>query len=236
MAKRIANTNLAVFTNSDAPVTVSTDGSALYNPSGPMGWGWYNHDTGTHDAGGASNGTNQIGELCAVLEALRAHHNASAITIESDSNYAINCSSTWLKNWKRNGWRNSKKQRISNYEIIRAIDEEIESRPGTVRFVWVKGHAGEKYNEIVDKLAHGYSSAIQAGKATGRMPFEGWQVLATSPYARGLQIPPAVKQRLETDATAGSAAPAAQAAQRAPAASTTASRRTTAARGQLSLF
>lgn len=227
MSKRIANTNLAVFTNSTDAVTVSTDGSALYNPNGPMGWGWYNHDTGTHDAGGANNGTNQIGELCAVLEALRAHHNASAITIESDSNYAINCSSTWLKNWKRNGWRNSKKQRISNYEIIRAIDDEITSRPGTVRFVWVKGHAGEKYNEIVDKLAHGYSSAIQAGEAEGRMPYEGWQVLATSPYARDVTIPPAVRERIEAESRSESPSSSA---------STITGKRTGAKRERLSLF
>ena len=65
-------------------ITVSTDGSALGNPNGPMGWGWADHELATGgkpghhhdsdcDAGGATNGTNQIGELCAVLEALRAH-------------------------------------------------------------------------------------------------------------------------------------------------------------------
>ena len=64
-------------------ITVSTDGSALGNPNGPMGWAWADHTPhaggtpgheheGDCDAGGASNGTNQIGELCAVLEALRA--------------------------------------------------------------------------------------------------------------------------------------------------------------------
>lgn len=65
-------------------ITVSTDGSALGNPNGPMGWAWADHEpaaggkpghehAGDCDAGGATNGTNQIGELCAVLEALRAH-------------------------------------------------------------------------------------------------------------------------------------------------------------------
>ena len=66
-------------------ITVSTDGSALGNPNGPMGWAWadheqnaggkpgHKHDDHGYDAGGATNGTNQIGELCAVLEALRAH-------------------------------------------------------------------------------------------------------------------------------------------------------------------
>ena len=54
-------------------ITVSTDGSALGNPNGPMGWAWADHElnmahSGGHehggdcDAGGATNGTNQIGE------------------------------------------------------------------------------------------------------------------------------------------------------------------------------
>ena len=77
-------------------ITVSTDGSALGNPNGPMGWGWADHELATGgkpghhhdsdcDAGGATNGTNQIGELCAVLEALRAHPGSEPLVIETDS-------------------------------------------------------------------------------------------------------------------------------------------------------
>ena len=85
-------------------ITISTDGSALGNPNGPMGWAWadhaknaggtegHHHDERGYDHGGATNGTNQIGELCAVLEALRAHPGAEPLLIESDSQYAINCS------------------------------------------------------------------------------------------------------------------------------------------------
>ena len=69
-----------------------------------MGWAWadheqnaggkpgHKHDDHGYDAGGATNGTNQIGELCAVLEALRAHPGPEPLLIESDSQYAINCS------------------------------------------------------------------------------------------------------------------------------------------------
>ena len=95
-------------------ITVSTDGSALGNPNGPMGWGWADHDlnaggtpghdhAGDCDAGGATNGTNQIGELCAVLEALRAHPGSEPLVIETDSQYAINCSTKWVHGWKKNG-------------------------------------------------------------------------------------------------------------------------------------
>jgi ribonuclease HI len=178
------------------PLIVSTDGSALSNPNGPMGWGWANHSDRSSDAGGATNGTNQIGELCAVLEALRAHHGAPELVIETDSQYAINCSTTWVHNWKRNGWRNSAKQPVKNVELIKAIDFEMHHRPGSVSFKWVKGHAGNEFNEIVDDLARGYAGDAQAGKKQGKLPIEGWQSLINSPYQKGLKVPADVQEQL----------------------------------------
>ena len=81
-------------------ITVSTDGSALGNPNGPMGWAWADHElnmahSGGHehggdcDAGGATNGTNQIGELCAVLEALRRPYGRPTPTPSGRSDYAV---------------------------------------------------------------------------------------------------------------------------------------------------
>ena len=133
-----------------------------------MGWGWADHELATGgkpghhhdsdcDAGGATNGTNQIGELCAVLEALRAHPGSEPLVIETDSQYAINCSTTWVHGWKKNGWKNSQKKPVKNADLIRAIDAEISKRPGPVEFVWVKGHAGNAGNEKVDELARTYA-------------------------------------------------------------------------------
>ena len=182
-------------------ITVSTDGSALGNPNGPMGWAWADHGarSGTDDrdaerqpsyaAGGATNGTNQIGELCAVLQALRTHPGGEPLIIETDSQYAINCSTTWLRGWKRNGWRNAKRQPVKNVQLIKAIDMEISNRPGNVRFSWVKGHAGNRGNELVDELAHTFASDCRHGVRDGYLPLEGWQALLSSTYAHGLTIP-----------------------------------------------
>lgn len=181
-------------------ITVSTDGSALGNPNGPMGWAWADHTPhaggtpgheheGDCDAGGASNGTNQIGELCAVLEALRAHPGAEPLTIESDSQYAINCSTAWVRGWKKNGWKNSKGQPVKNRELIKAIDHEISQRPGPVKFVWVKGHNNNPGNEKVDHLAHGYAGDCRSGVKPGYLPLEGWQSLLASEYAKGTVVP-----------------------------------------------
>ncbi|KFI59689.1 ribonuclease H family protein [Bifidobacterium gallicum] len=206
-------------------ITVSTDGSALGNPNGPMGWAWADHtdgDEASHhhggdcDAGGATNGTNQIGELCAVLQALRAHPGSEPLIIETDSQYAINCSTKWVHGWKKNGWKNSKKEPVKNAPLIKAIDAELRDRAGSVTFVWVKGHAGNEGNEKVDLLARTYAEDARSHARDGYLPREGWQSLLESPYAKGTDVPMDAQMLLdgtmsETDYTAvcsmGGAAP-----------------------------
>ena len=189
-------------------IVVSTDGSALGNPNGSMGWAWADHSleagstsehhhTGNADAGGATNGTNQIGELCAVLEALRAHPGSEPLTIETDSQYAINCSTTWIHGWKKNGWKNSKNEPVKNADLIRAIDAELTKREGSVKFVWVKGHAGNAGNEKVDTLARTYAEDCRSGVKSGYLPLEGWKSLLSSPYAKGTDVPEDAKALME---------------------------------------
>ncbi|BDR52495.1 hypothetical protein KIM372_04020 [Bombiscardovia nodaiensis] len=178
-------------------IVVSTDGSALGNPNGPMGWAWADHGSSACDAGGATNGTNQIGELCAVLQALRTHKSATPLTIQTDSQYAINCSTKWVHGWKKKGWKNAAGQPVKNRELIEAIDREISSRPGPVKFFWVKGHAGDEYNEKVDDLAHGYASAVRRGDKRSYLPLEGWRSLLASPYTKGLKISEEVRLQLK---------------------------------------
>ena len=190
-------------------ITVSTDGSALGNPNGPMGWAWADHSnalgnasshqhTGQYDAGGATNGTNQIGELCAVLEALRTHRGSEELVIETDSQYAINCATKWVHNWKRNGWKNAKKQPVKNADLVKAIDAELTTREGAVRFVWVKGHAGNAGNELVDELARTYATDCRSGAKEGYLPREGWQSLLASEYAdERTRVPDAAQKLLQ---------------------------------------
>ncbi|NMN01399.1 ribonuclease HI [Bifidobacterium sp. DSM 109963] len=202
-------------------ITVSTDGSALGNPNGPMGWAWadhaknaggapgHDHDEHGYDAGGATNGTNQIGELCAVLQALRAHPGSEPLVIETDSQYAINCSTKWIKGWKKNGWKNSQKKPVKNAELIKAIDAEISKRAGSVEFHWVKGHAGNEGNELVDELARTYASDCRSGARDGYLPIEGWRSLLSSEYAEGTDVPPDVQLALSGRGGTGDAGGAA---------------------------
>ena len=145
-----------------AVITVSTDGSCLRNPGGAIGWAWANHD-GTHDSGGHASGTNQIAELMAVLEAVRAHPGDEPLTIQADSQYAIKCSSEWIHGWRRKGWRTASGGPVQNLELIRSIDTAISSRPGGVTFVWVRGHRGDEFNERADELAGIAARAVRDG-------------------------------------------------------------------------
>ncbi|WP_240947554.1 ribonuclease HI [Bifidobacterium oedipodis] len=186
-----------------------------------MGWAWadhaknagagnmpgHEHDEHGYDAGGATNGTNQIGELCAVLMVLRAHPGSEPLLIESDSQYAINCSTTWVNGWKRNGWKNSQKKPVKNVELIKAIDAEISRRPGPVKFKWVKGHAGNAGNELVDELARTYAGDCRSGARDGYLPIEGWQSLLGSEYAKGTDVPADVQLVLDGKADADTLVP-----------------------------
>ncbi|MER7452440.1 ribonuclease H family protein [Nocardia beijingensis] len=133
-------------------IIVSTDGSCLRNPGGAIGWAWVNHQ-GSSASGGAASGTNQVAELRAVLEAIVAHPGSEPLLIESDSLYAIKCASEWVSGWRLNGWRTSTGGAVKNVELVRQIDQAIASRPGPVRFRWVRGHVGNYFNEQADALA-----------------------------------------------------------------------------------
>ncbi|MBJ8342631.1 ribonuclease HI [Antrihabitans sp. YC3-6] len=133
-------------------IIVSTDGSCLRNPGGPIGWAWVDH-SGPSASGGGAVGTNQIAELLAVLEAITSHPGEEPLLIESDSQYAIKCASEWLPGWKRKNWRTSAGAPVKNLDIIQSLDKAISTRSGPVRFRWVRGHVGNYYNEQADALA-----------------------------------------------------------------------------------
>ena len=142
-------------------ITAAADGSSLGNP-GPAGWAWY-VDEGTWDAGGWPQGTNNLGELTAILRLLEATaETGEELHILADSQYAINVVSKWRLGWKKRGWTKADKKPIKNLELIQEIDRAMEGR--RVTFEWVKGHAGHRMNERADDLARGCAEAYQAGR------------------------------------------------------------------------
>ena len=142
-------------------ITAAADGSSLGNP-GPAGWAWY-VDEDTWDAGGWPKGTNNLGELTAILRLLEATADTGEeLHILADSQYAINVVSKWRLGWKKRGWTKADKKPIKNLELIQEIDRAMEGR--RVTFEWVKGHAGHHMNERADDLARACAEAYQAGR------------------------------------------------------------------------
>lgn len=100
--------------------------------------------------------TNQRAELTAVLRALEAIPDTQDCELRTDSQYTINCVTSWYKNWMKNGWRNSKGEDVSNQDLVVAIRKKIDTREkkGTeTKFVWVKGHGTDEGNIAADVLA-----------------------------------------------------------------------------------
>ena len=142
-------------------ITAAADGSSLGNP-GPAGWAWY-VDEDTWDAGGWPKGTNNLGELTAILRLLQATaETGEELHILADSQYAINVVSKWRLGWKKRGWTKADKKPIKNLELIQEIDRAMKGRH--VTFEWVKGHAGHRMNERADDLARACAEAYQAGR------------------------------------------------------------------------
>lgn len=148
-------------------IIAAADGSALGNP-GPNGWAWYIDDD-NWAAGGSPHGTNNQGELRAVLELLQATAGISEkLLIECDSRYVIDSVTKWMPGWKRKGWRKSDGGPVLNRDLLEGIDEAIRGRD--VEFSWVKGHAGHPLNEAADERANAAAKAYQQKQEPRRGP------------------------------------------------------------------
>nr|KEP23061.1 hypothetical protein DA06_12755 [Georgenia sp. SUBG003] len=146
---------------------MATDGSALGNP-GPTGWAWVDQGTGESGSGGLPHGTNNIGELLALREALRHVGPGPNLLIRADSQYVINIATKWAKGWKRRGWRKGDGKVPENLELIKEIDALLEARRGRTDFEWVRGHTGDEHNERADELAVAAAKAASSGGTSAR--------------------------------------------------------------------
>ena len=140
-------------------ITAAADGSSLGNP-GPAGWAWFIDETCWH-AGGWPQGTNNQGELMAVLDLLLStkHRAGEELHILCDSQYVINSLTKWMPGWKKRGWKKGDGKPVLNADLMRQLDAELRGRQ--VRFTWVKGHAGHPLNEAADSAARAVATAYQ---------------------------------------------------------------------------
>jgi ribonuclease HI len=133
-------------------VVIHTDGACSGNP-GPGGWGAILAfgDQEKELKGGEAHTTNNRMELMAAISALEALKRPCLVDIHTDSQYLRNGIMSWIKQWKRNGWRTSDKKPVKNVDLWQRLEAALELH--TVRWHWVKGHAGHDLNERADQLA-----------------------------------------------------------------------------------
>jgi len=132
-------------------VTIYTDGACSGNP-GPGGWGAILIYKGVEKelSGGEKDTTNNRMELTAVIRALEKLKEPCAVTVYTDSQYISKAlTEGWLKKWKAANF--TKKGGLKNADLWRELDGLLEKH--AVRFVWVKGHADNEYNNRCDKMA-----------------------------------------------------------------------------------
>ena len=140
-------------------VSIYTDGSCDVNP-GPGGWAallrWSEGEEVL--SGHAADTTNNRMELSAALYALEALKEASQVSLYTDSEYLKRGISEWLPNWRARGWKR-KKGKLANADLWKALDRAIQQHE--INWHWVKGHAGHRDNQRVDRLAR---AAMQRNK------------------------------------------------------------------------
>jgi ribonuclease HI len=139
-------------------VELWTDGSGT--TEGPIGWAYVLRHVDSAgkisdllNGGKAPVGTNNVAELMAVLEGLRALKRPGvALTVVTDSEYVMKgFTEGRVAKWKRNGWRTSAGKQVANQEIWLELEAEVIKH----RVSWrhVRGHAGHELNELVDQVA-----------------------------------------------------------------------------------
>ena len=138
-------------------IRIYTDGACSGNP-GPGGWASVilfsngKQEISGHDL----DTTNNRMELKAVVESLKlvlSISKGNKIDVYTDSSYIVDAiKKGWLHKWKWNGWKTTKMEDVKHKDLWTTL-EKILYKQSNINFVLVKGHAGDKYNEICDKIA-----------------------------------------------------------------------------------
>lgn len=134
-------------------VTIYTDGACSGNP-GPGGWGaiLMYKETKKEISGGQKSTTNNVMELTAVIESLKLLKYPCKVNLYSDSAYVVNAFlQKWITNWQKNNWKTADKKDVKNKELWQELLDLTNTH--SVKFIKVKGHADNEFNNRCDELA-----------------------------------------------------------------------------------
>ena len=134
-------------------VTIYTDGACSGNP-GPGGWAavLISNDLKKEISGGDKNTTNNIMELTAIIEGLKALKFECEVEIYSDSSYCVNAfNQGWIYNWMKKGWKTASGDEVKNQDLWQELYDLTKKHK--VTFNKVKGHSDVELNNRCDELA-----------------------------------------------------------------------------------
>lgn len=134
-------------------IIIYTDGACSGNP-GPGGWAAVLIYNGKEKeiSGGNKNTTNNIMEITAVIEGLKALKYPCEVELYSDSAYVVNAfTQGWIFNWMQKGWKTASGDSVKNKELWQELYSLTKIHK--VTFNKVKGHADNHYNNRCDELA-----------------------------------------------------------------------------------
>ena len=132
---------------------IFTDGFCEPNP-GRGGWGAVRvSDGGIREerSGREDNTTNNRMEMTAVIAAYKMLPAEDELPIYSDSELCVNIITQWAKNWSAKGWK-KKGGEIKNLDLVKEAYALAQAHL-KVKLTWIKGHAGQRWNEYADALA-----------------------------------------------------------------------------------
>lgn len=135
------------------------DGSSRGNP-GPGGWsvvGVAENKAVIVESGQEEMTTNNRMELLAISAVMFKYGQKAPIpppNVYSDSAYAINTFTNWMFTWEENGWLKSNNRPPENLDIIKSY-YNFYQKGYRINLIKVKGHSGNEWNELADKIAKG---------------------------------------------------------------------------------
>lgn len=141
-------------------IKIYTDGAAKGNP-GRAGWGaiFLMENKVFEIGGGKDHATNNQMELTGPIEVLKylKTHFSHGVNVEivSDSKYVILGITEWIFNWQKNNWRNAAKKPVLNRELWEELYKLTQDLK--IKWTYVKGHNGDKYNERADVIATSFA-------------------------------------------------------------------------------
>lgn len=145
-------------------ITMYTDGACSGNP-GPGGYAAivvYNESEKVI-VGAEKNTTNNKMELMAAIKGLEVLTKPCEVTIYSDSAYLVNAyNNKWINSWKNKGWKTASREPVKNIELWQELERLGEIH--NIKYVKVKGHSDNKYNNRCDELAVQAIKDFEAGK------------------------------------------------------------------------